>query len=111
MASTVDDSKTTSIIDPVDDSKTASVVDPDFDLEKKELNDPPVDSSGTASFNDPGVDIEKDPHAGDKQTTAGQSNEFQRGISNTKWFLCCVGLYLSAFLYGRYISCQSSLCC
>lgn len=83
MASTADDSKTASIIDPlVDGSKTASILDPDIDIEKKELN------------------------AVDKTSAAAQSKEFQRSISNTKWYMCCIGLYLGAFLYGKHICCQ-----
>jgi hypothetical protein len=104
MAAATDDSKTaSSIMDPaVDDSRTASVVDPDVDVEKKELNDPPADGSKTASFTDLDVDIEKkELNAGNQPMTAGQSGEFKRGISNTQWILCCVGLYLAAFLYGE----------
>jgi hypothetical protein len=103
MAVATDDSKTASIMDPaVDDSRTASVVDPDIDMEKKALNDPPVNGSKTASFTDPDVDIEKrELNAGNEPMTAGQSGEFKRGISNTQWILCCVGLYLAAFLYGE----------
>jgi hypothetical protein len=82
MASTVDDSKTNSIIDPpVDGSKATSILDPNVDIEKKELN----------SVN--------------QTAAAKKSNEFQRSISNTKWYLCCIGLYLGAFLYGKRSSC------
>jgi hypothetical protein len=85
MASTADDSNATSIIDPpVDGSKTASILDPNVDIEKKGLS---------------GVD---------QPAAAEKSNEFQRSISNTKWYLCCIGLYLGAFLYGKYNSCQLS---
>jgi hypothetical protein len=102
MATIMDDSKTASITDPsVDDSKTASVLDPEYDVEKKALNDAPVGGSKTASFTNPDVDIEKkELNAGEKPTNAGHADGFQRGISNTQWVLCCIGLYLSAFLYG-----------
>ncbi len=80
MASTVDDSKAASTIDPPgEESKAASVVDPNTDIEKKQLN------------------------AGDEPTAAEQSNEVQRSISNTQWVFCCIGLYLAAFLYGKHI--------
>jgi hypothetical protein len=95
MAANTDDSKTASIIDPaVDDSRTASIVDLDIDSF--------VNSLEAALFTGFDVDIEnKLLIPGNEPMTAGQSGEFKRGISNTQWILCCVGLYLAAFLYGE----------
>jgi hypothetical protein len=92
MASSPDDSKRASIMDPtIDDSKAASVV------------DPATDGSKTASVIDPDVDLEKrELNVVDQSKGAKKPNEFQRGISDTKWFLCCFGLYLGAFLYGKH---------
>jgi hypothetical protein len=90
MDSSLGGSKTASIINPtVDDSKTASIL------------DPTTDGSKTASIIDPTIDVEKkELNAVHQSAGAEKSNEFQRGISDAKWFLCCVGLYLGAFLYG-----------
>lgn len=74
MASTMDDSKTASIVDPpVDGSKATSILDPNVDIEKKELN------------------------AVDQPTAAERPNEFQRSITDAKWYLCCIGLSLGLF--------------
>jgi hypothetical protein len=95
MAANTDDWKTASIMDlAIDDSRTASVVDLDIDSF--------VDSLEAALFTDFDVDIDKKLLIpGNEPMTAGQSGEFKRGISNTQWILCCVGLYLVAFLYGK----------
>ena len=83
------------------------MVDTDVDLEKKELNDAPVDASKTASIIDPDIDIEKkDLTDVNDPIGAEHVNEFQRSISDTQWILCCVGLYLAAFLYGKLLSCR-----
>lgn len=94
MATSPDDSKTASIMDPTaDGSKAASII------------DPAVDGSKATLVIDPDIDIEKRKlKSVDESKGGGNSTEFQRGISDIKWFLCCIGLYLGAFLYGMHFT-------
>jgi hypothetical protein len=57
--------------------------------------DPGDVSPGTKSS----VDIEKRESDGPDPAPT----QFKRPISNWKWFLVCVGLYLGALLYGMYL--------
>lgn len=70
------------------------------------------ETGGALSAGDSTTDIEKTSSLNfnrEQVVEEEQAPQYERSINNWQWALVCVGLFLGAMLYGRSLSCPSTI--